>query len=56
MTREKAVRKEVGSLLARISDGSLLPLLAYGIESKRKLNPEELETLRKLLDQGTQPK
>ncbi|MEO5716553.1 MAG: BlaI/MecI/CopY family transcriptional regulator [Luteolibacter sp.] len=49
VSREAAVAAETDSFLDRIRRGSLVPMLAHLMESKRPLSHEEIEALRSLL-------
>ncbi|MEO5915539.1 MAG: BlaI/MecI/CopY family transcriptional regulator [Luteolibacter sp.] len=49
VSRETAVAAETDSFLDRIRRGSLVPMLAHLMESKRPLSEEEIEALRGLL-------
>ncbi|MGJ8633354.1 MAG: BlaI/MecI/CopY family transcriptional regulator [Luteolibacter sp.] len=48
--RKEAVMAETDSFLERISRGSLTPMLAQMVKSRRKLSEEEIDALRDLLD------
>lgn len=48
--RESAVTNEARTFLDRISHGSIAPLFAQLVESRKQLSAEEIESLRKLLD------
>lgn len=48
-TRETAVAAETGSFIERVTRGSVAPLLAHLVRSRRKLSAEELASLRELL-------
>lgn len=48
--RETAVMAETDSFLERISRGSLTPMLAQMVKSRRSLSDEEMTALRDLLD------
>ncbi len=50
--RESAVAAETETLLDRISRGSVAPLLAHLIQSRKSLTSEELDALRALLNSG----
>ena len=49
-TREAAVSAEAGSFIERITRGSVTPLLAHLVRSRKRMSAEELAALRKLLD------
>ncbi len=48
--REACVKEEVDSLLKRLFDGSLQPLLVHFVE-RRKLTPEQARQLHSLLEE-----
>lgn len=50
-TREAAIAAETDSFLGRVCRGSLAPMLTYFAESGRKLDSEEADILRQLLEQ-----
>jgi BlaI family penicillinase repressor len=49
VTRDACVRQESRSFLARVFDGAAAPAMVHFLEQNR-LPPEEIERLRKLLD------
>lgn len=49
VSREAAVAAETDSFLDRMRRGSLVPMLAHLMESKRPLSEDEIEALRGLL-------
>lgn len=51
-TREAAVAAETGSFIERVTRGSVVPLLAHLVRSRRKLSAAELASLRKLLGES----
>lgn len=52
--REECVRAESQSFLARVFKGSAKPLLAHFAENAR-LSPDEVQELKRLLDQSLAP-
>lgn len=50
ISREDAVRRERGSFLRRVYDGAVQPMVAGFLEDE-KLSAEDLEALRRLLDE-----
>jgi len=47
--KEDCVKEESESFLNRVFDGTLMPMLCHFVNSK-KLRPEEVEELKKILD------
>lgn len=54
VTREEYAGGRLAELADRLSDGSLAPLLMH-LVSARRLSPQELAELRKVLDEARQP-
>ena len=51
--RDTAVANAAGTFLDRISAGSIAPLFSHLVNAKRSLSPEELDSLRVLLESET---
>lgn len=56
VARAEAVMAETNSFLQRISRGSLIPMLAQVVKSKRQLSDEEIGALRALLAENQKGK
>lgn len=50
VTREQAVRHEVGTLRDRVFDGAAAPMLSYLIE-QQDLSREQIDELKRILDE-----
>ena len=49
VTRDELVRRQVGDIADRLTDGAVLPLF-QGLVAGRGLEPEEIQQLRQMLD------
>jgi BlaI family penicillinase repressor len=52
VTREASRRQESRSFLSRVFDGAVAPALVHFIKSER-LSPDEIEQLKRILDENT---
>lgn len=54
VSRNEIMESEADSFLERFCEHSLKPFLVHSLNTRRKLEPDEIEALRDLLDQNTE--